>query len=465
MRFNRGSSIPPPIPATDGTIVHEAGKWLAIGLMANLLVSIAIVGWIVTRGETYEEGFAATAQAQVRHLLRASSDDDSWGPMLKAYKRKVENPKNNIYEIFFHDREKFQYPPSSLILFDFLPRSMTGLVDGHVGTPLLRIFSWLSVAAVLLTVIASALILEICLKRFSVVQPAGSGGMALRVMLSLALGLTYYPLLKGHEIGQIQVFLNAFVAFAVLMKLLEREVFSGVLFGICCLVKPQYGVILVWSLLRRNWRLALGFTGILLAGITVSIARFGWDDHFTYLNVLSEISRLGEAYWPNQSVNGLLNRLRESATPTRFSASRFAPYHPVVHMATLFSSIVILTLALWHRGRNRRAEGNSFDLMVALVAASLASPIAWEHHYGAFLPVFAIALPGLIHFRPLGRATAPLFLLSYVLMAEVMLRPELIFRNRWAGLAGSHLFFGVLILFAILLVLRAESTRQEAAYV
>jgi len=196
VRFNRGSSIPPPIPATDGTIVHEAGKWLAIGLMANLLVSIAIVGWIVTRGETYEEGFAATAQAQVRHLLRASSDDDSWGPMLKAYKRKVENPKNNIYEIFFHDREKFQYPPSSLILFDFLPRSMTGLVDGHVGTPLLRIFSWLSVAAVLLTVIASALILEICLKRFSVVQPAGSGGMALRVMLSLALGLTYYPLLK-----------------------------------------------------------------------------------------------------------------------------------------------------------------------------------------------------------------------------------------------------------------------------
>jgi hypothetical protein len=50
-------------------------------------------------------------------------------------------------------------------------------------------------------------------------------------------------------------------------------------------------------------------------------------------------------------------------------------------------------------------------------------------------------------------------------MAEVMLRPELIFRNRWAGLAGSHLFFGVLLLFALLLVLRAESARQEAAYV
>jgi hypothetical protein len=316
-------------------------------------------------------------------------------------------------------------------------------------------------AAVLLTLIASAATMEICINRSLLRLPTGFGGVSGRFALSLALGLTYYPLLKGYQLGQIQVFLTAFIALAVIVKLLGWEVFSGALFGVCCLVKPQYGIILLWSLLRRKWRFLLGFATIFLAGLAVSVARFGLNDHLVYLGVLTEISHHGESFWANQSVNGLLNPWLENGSPTQWSPTIFAPFHPVVYAATMISSFAILALALLPWGRKLSVEADSIGLMIALAAATIASPVAWEHHYGTFLPIFAVAFPGLMYFRPLGRATAPLLAFSYLAMAGVMLRPDLIFQNRWMGLAGSHLFFGGLVLFGLLLALRAEYSRRD----
>ena len=55
------------------------------------------------------------------------------------------------------------------------------------------------------------------------------------------------------------------------------------------------------------------------------------------------------------------------------------------------------------------------------------------------------------------------FAASYLAMANVFNRPDLFFRNRWLGLAGSHLFFGALILFGLLLVVRVGGRRRANA--
>jgi len=454
-------TIPPPGNA--GLPLKRPRNWLGTVLLIHLFLGIVIVGVLVGRGETFRKSLETTAPGQIV-LLRQPCGVDSWRPMLLAYWRKIENPRSKMYEIFFHDRVKYQYPPSSLLLFDIFPRSLTTLVESNVGTPLIRILSWMSLLAVLLTVIVSAIILELCRNRLFPTQNTISSGMARCVLLSLMLGLTYYPLLKGYSLGQIQVFLNAFIAFAILFRLLGWEVLSGALLGVCCLVKPQYGILLLWSFLRRKWRFLLGFATIFLAGLAVSVARFGLQDHVAYLKVLMEISRHGETFWPNQSVNGLLNRWLENGSPTQWSPTTYAPFHPVVYAATMISSFVILALALLPWRGKQRAETDSIGLMIALAAATIASPVAWEHHYGTFLPIFAVAVPGLLYFRPLGRATAPLLSASYIAMAGVMIRPDLIFRNRWVGLAGSHLFFGGLVLFGLLLALRVEYSRRESLY-
>ena len=439
--------------------LKRPGSWLGTVLLIHLFLCVVITCVPAGRGEPFRNGLETTALGQVVQL-RQPGGDDSWEPMLRAYRRTVENPGSGMYDVFFHDRVKFQYPPSSLLLFDVFPRSLTRPVEGDVGAPMLRILSWLMRAAVLATLIASAAILEICLKRSLLRLPAGFGGVAGRVVLSLALGLTYYPLLKGYQLGQIQVFLNAFIAFAILLKLAGREVSSGALFGACCLVKPQYGILLAWSLSRRKWRFLSGFAAVFLAGLAVSLFRFGLDDHLAYLKVLTEISHHGETFWANQSVNGLLNRWLENGSPTQWSSTAFAPFHPAVYAATVVSSLAILALALLPRVGTLRAETESIDLSIALAAATIASPIAWEHHYGTFLPIFGVAMPWLLHLRPLGRATAPLLAASFVAMAGVAPWPDLLFRNPWTGLAGSHLFFGGLVLFGLLLALRVESSRR-----
>jgi hypothetical protein len=196
---------------------------------------------------------------------------------------------------------------------------------------------------------------------------------------------------------------------------------------------------------------------VVLLGLSVSLARFGLRDHLQYLQVLRFISRVGESYWANQSVNGLLNRLLENGDPY---GTNFAPYHPIVYVSTLVSSLVMLALAFWPRGRNRRWANGAIDLSVILVAATIASPVVWHHHYGVFLPVMAVVLPALVRARPLGRLTLPLFGLSYIAIANVVVRPELIYQSYWLSIAGWHMFYGGLLFFALLLVLRAAAERQ-----
>ena len=437
--------------------------WLVTALASNLALTVAIAVGLVMTGSGIKDGFRATGAYQVVRLPQHRYSTDSWTPMLTAYQRKAEDPGGSLYAVFFDDQVKFQYPPSSLLFFDLFSSSMTRLVDGQVGESLFGLLEWLSRGAVILTALASALVLAVGLRRLELDRPARPARVIACMTLATVIGLTYYPILKAHQLGQIQVFLNSLVALGLLCYLLKWEALSGVCFGICCLVKPQYGLILLWALLRRRWNFTLGLAGASAVGLILSIFRFGLQDHFRYLGVLREISRAGESFWANQSVNGLLNRFLENGDPVTFSLNSFAPYHPAVYAITLVSSLVFLGLAFWLPAGGRHASGGAFDLAIVLAAATIASPVAWEHHYGTFLPIFAVALPGLLYARPFGRATAPLLVFSYGTVANAMLRPDLIFVNRWWGLAGSHLFFGSLVLFGLLLALRARGWGGQPA--
>lgn len=433
-------------------------------LIVAILGSVSIAGVLVLRGESLRSAFSATGLTEMR-CLRWYGYDDSWGMMLAAYQKKTANPSTDMYKIFFEDHAKFQYPPSSLLLLDLFPRSITRSMDSQTGgRTLARRLLWVSAAAVLLTLVVSSLILKTGFERWYGKQAGGSFRLdCLRLALSLALGLLYYPVMVAQEGSQIQVYLNFFAGLAILMSFYGRKALSGACIGLCCLVKPQYGIVLLWFVLRRDWKFLRGFLSIFLPGTAVAIARFGLRDHFRYLDVLKTISRQGETYWSNQSANGLLNRFLGNGDPTYFG-NTFSSYHPVVYGLTLLSSLMVLALALWPRGsadHPKDSSGGVVDLAIVLAAATLASPIAWNHHYGVFFPIFAVALPPLMSFRPAGKWTAFLLALSYVMMADVMLRPNVIFSNRWTGLAGSHLLYGAFILFGLLLAFRAKMIRSS----
>jgi hypothetical protein len=233
-----------------------------------------------------------------------------------------------------------------------------------------------------------------------------------------------------------------------------------VLIGLICMIKPQFGVFLVWGLLRRQWGFVAGIAAVGVPLTLLSVILYGWDNHLDYLATLQFISRHGESYYANQSINGLLNRLLGNGEAVLWTKGAFPPFHPFIYYATLASSAAIMLAALFYRAREN--AGGLFDFLIAALSFTVASPVAWEHHYGILPPIYAAIFLALCARSP-SRGRPLLFVLltaSYVLTAHV-------FPIKWApaGLASlvqSYLLFGALIALWLLYQARGWASVSEA---
>ena len=336
---------------------------------------------------TSPPGFNETVLKHTQDTLNARNlYDDSWGAMGQALDYLQSPHKTSVYtEVFFRLGRKFQYPVSSLLPFAAV-RSYLDLV---------------SIGFLLLTILATAGLLEVLLRESGMISHVG-GTVIGRAALVAAFSLTFYPIVKAFTLGQIQVWINALFAVSLLCWVTDRRASAGILIGLISLIKPHYGLFLLWAGLRREWRFAVTVTATCLVGLAVSVATFGWANHVDYLRVLTFLSQHGESFHPNQSVNGLLNRLMGIHYPNLYDNVRsdlyFPPYSPWVYAGTLISSIAILLPALFKR-RSEADSGRVFDFCIVAVSCTIASPIAWEHHYGILLPVFVVVFTSALQDR------------------------------------------------------------------
>jgi len=139
--------------------------------------------------------------------------------------------------------------------------------------------------------------------------------------------------------------------------------------------------------------------------VLLSVLLFGLKNHVEYLSVLQFLSRHGESYWANQSLNGLLHHVVGHRVED-WQAGDFPPYHPLVYWGSMAATLAILAWALTAR-RGQGALSGVIDFALAALAFTAASPIAWEHHYGVLAPTFAL------------------------LFVFVLLQPEALPRRRW----------------------------------
>lgn len=363
--------------------------------------------------------------------------------MTAGYIQNIFHP-GEMYDVFLNSGIRFQYPPSALLPLKVMPSPLAMREKASTA----------SMWAVVLTIILAWAIL---IKRSPPRLTLGSSWLdpyviTCAIMVAL-LGVTYYPLIKGHNLGQIQVYLGALAAAALLGFVYGHQFLAGACFGLCCLVKPQYGLVFVWAVLRRQHKLFIAGALVFGAGLATALAVFGTKNYLGYLEVLRTLSRHGESYFPNESVNGLLHRLLGNGEVVHWRARKLPPYNPIVYYGSLASSVVILGVALFWPA-SRRWRGSVLDLSVVLVASTMASPIAWEHHYGVFFPILAAALP-LFALRPVR---AGLLLGSYALMCAEWLKPALWISNWCLSLLSVHIFWGGLLLFALLVAERARAT-------
>jgi hypothetical protein len=348
-------------------------------------------------------------------------------------------------EIFFRRQVKFVYPPMSLLFLDGLTR------------PLLNTLSWV---ATLFTALLAVGIFRLSLARhWPEASPKGVvDGSALNV-IGFGLALTFYPLLKAYTLGQIQTWLTAFFAGLLLAWMVGAVEIAGILLGLMCLIKPTYVLLLLWGMIRGQWRFLGSAIGTIGAGLAWSVWRFGVFDHLDYLRVLSFIAQRGEAYYPNQSFNGALNRLLFNGVNLTWSVHDYPPLNPVVVAGTALATIAFCSAAFIIPSRTR-GQAHDLDLCVMTLTATVTAPLAWEHHYGILLLVYAVSLPQVLLKQPLGRWTVPALATSYVLSANY-----LPFTNRFANtgfnLVQSYLLVGALIMLGLLYVTLVENTESR----
>ena len=167
----------------------------------------------------------------------------------------------------------------------------------------------------------------------------------------------------------------------------------------------------------------------------------------------------GESFYPNQSVNGLLHRLFFNGSNLRFEGDRFAPFDPVVLAGTALSSLLIVALALFGRVAPS-ARGGPLDLSAAVLAAVMASPIAWEHHYGVLAPIDALLAS--YAWRARERRLVVWLGLSYLLSANFLAVVQRLAATAWNPLQ-SYLYFGALIALGLLLAARSRDQGDGVA--
>jgi hypothetical protein len=360
--------------------------------------------------------------------------NDSWMPMRKAYDWFRAPHQGTLYqEIFFRQHVKFQYPPSSLLLFAIPDAFHVTLTD--------RLLNWIGWFAVLAEAIATAALAYVAAARTSLARPN-------RLIIAAACGVaafSFHSVLWAFSLGQIQAWLNAAFALAALAFLTGRERTAGALIGVICLIKPQFGLFALWAAFRGKGPFLWGLLIAVGIGLVLSLLKFGLANHFDYLSAISFMNQHGEAYYPNSAVNGVMNRLVGNDDPFTVDKTAFPPFNPLVYYVSVITSVALVAVALFHR----RARGLA-DFFVAGIVFTIASPIAWVHHLGILPPVFAFLAVTAIE-APVRVRAAVLLVLAYLLSAT-FIPPVAPLASGIGSLAYAMPLVGALVLVTMMLM-------------
>lgn len=322
--------------------------WLAVGLcVLSLVVSFA------------SDRLAVRERATLAAIAGAPYDNfGDPAPTLLAARRLAQDARAPLYAVK-RAGASYIYPPIAAIVY----RPFATPSDPRPGLRLVnRIMLWVAIA------------LACWLGR-------SLGWMVLAIPIA---ALLFYPLVRAVQLNQASVLITVMIGGALVAIQHRRRWLAGAALAVAIAIKPQ----LVLAVPLLAWRLRPTLVATLISGsvlLAVSLIGAGIANHVTYVtDVLPSLSD-GYAFFPNQSWNGLWNRIVHGDM-LRF---QIAPPSAVVRLLTIAFGLATLAAGIWATRRARTREVAGVDVLAfAWLVATLASPIAWEHHYAPCLFLF-----------------------------------------------------------------------------
>lgn len=384
-----------------------------------------------------------------QNLSTISSGVDSWYPMLEAFKSHEASPEKLIYEnVFFEKKIKFQYPLSSLLVFELANALKINLASVTYGLNMLCLASCLLIPLLLYKIYT----VQFESRREN--QVISKTNRLFIFLMCILVTLFSYPLQFSVYIGQVQAIITCMVALIMLCFHLNKLKFVGVLIGICAAIKPHLGILLIWAALRRQWNVVISafITLCILYGFSIYI--YGFENVIEYQKVLVFLTEHGESYSRNQSINGLVNRALMNGNNLEWLGNFFPSFNPYVYKSTLLSSLFFLSIAVFWRYKSKPSID---DLGIVLVCITMASPIAWEHHYAILLPILISLLVSLSNEKSMRKFQIFVILILSWLMINLNL--AVVTDRLWntpLNFLQSFIFFGSLLTLTLLLNIRSK---------
>lgn len=439
--------------------------WPQVGLFTTLNDRILLRAWD-QQPSLLERPTGGPLELAGRYLGGApASGWDSWSAMQLALEHISVQGADQLYQSVLGAGIKFQYFPTSLLFvepaFLYAPKNLALAMN---------IVNWVAVAATVWVMFRLLMHLAATTRLFRL-----TGGTITALLGVAAVStVTFRPVTWAWDLGQAQVLINFFCTLALYAYLRGSKPLSGVALALACLLKPQLGLFALWGLVRRDWRFLGYLVGTAAAGVLLSVARYGLKAHLDYLGVLSFLSQRGESYYPNQSVNGLLHRVLHTDDFLNLDFTSFPPFDRTVYGGSTAATLVFVALALLVALAGRRTSAPAvptpqsliagLDFGVGMLCFTVASPIAWDHHYGVLLPVYALAVFMTLQLR--RQVAIPILgtlAVSYGLMISELypsLRP---LAEGPLNVLYSYVLFAAVLLLACLLVLRHHYIASSAA--
>jgi len=367
---------------------------------------------------------------------------DSWLPMMKSLDYFQAHPTEPIYAAKLYDT--LIYSLGSLLPMVFLRK--LGVTDPAM-LRLLAIGSWLAVLGVAAVVLLMA-------RRLLRTYGARLTWPAVLAVVLAVLGC--YPLLKGYALGNAQTFLSFGFALLLYLWTTGRERSAGVVAALLAFVKPQYVLLLIWMAVRRRWGAMWAFLACSAVVLLLSIAVFGWHNNLDYIGVLAGLSHKAQSHFGNQSMFGTINRMIFNGENIGYTPYVYTPYIPWVYRVTVLTSLILVgTVLVFPWGRLRASTADIAAMGLASVAAS---PMAWEHHYGIVVGIFAWAW---FAYGCRQRRTPWLLAFSFFLMMNFLAVANMLADKRGWNLLQSYMYIGALLLLGWLMTLARRVTRGE----
>ncbi len=355
---------------------------------------------------------------------------DSWTPMLGSVDSFLAHPGLPIYQAKLYDT--LIYPLTSIL--PLLWMRQAGMSDAAVFRTMM-FGSWLAVCAVVAVAVAIA------------AKVMGRGGLSWRAGVATAVAAFFFmPITLAFSLGQAQIFLDLFFALLVLFWVRGKERPAGVMMALLAMVKPQFGLLLVWAALRRRWSALIAGCVTLGVGAAVSFAVFGVQNNLDYIGVMAGLSRKAQSHYANQSMFGLLNRAIFNGENLPYHPYVYPPFVPWVYYVTLATTAALVVWVLAYPWQKR--SGGMADLSAIGVVCVIGTPMAWEHHYGVMLPIF-VWLWFAIYRHGVGSVWT--LALSFVLIADFLSPFNFFAAVPVANVLQSYMYFGALLLIGLLM--------------